>query len=121
MNIPYVYPPTDMTSQRPMLEVNKLPLQIRLRILDLLPLGLCLPVALARPSSIWSMWSAQRIATSPMCMPCVRAPARISLRVPGARAGGGDVEAQSDRTSRSKPTRDWTETNGPIGARSAYI
>ena len=54
-------------------------------------LGLCLPAALARPSSIWSMWSAPRIATSPTCMPCARVPARTLLRIPGIRAGGGDV------------------------------
>ena len=83
--------------------MDKFPYQTR-RLALALPLrGLCLPAALARSSSIWSTWSAPRIATLPMCTPCVRAPAHISIRVPGVRAGGGDVEAQSDRTSRPSP------------------
>ena len=94
---------TDETSQYPMRVADKPLYQTRPRTLDLLLPGFCLPAALARPSSIWSMWSAPRTATSPMCMPCVRVPVRTLLRIPGIRAGGGDVEAQSDRTSRPSP------------------
>ena len=93
LNILYVYPPTDVTYQRLTPPVDKFPYQTR-RLALALPLrGLCLPAALARPSSIWNTWSAPRIVTLPMCTPCVRAPAHISIRVPGVRAGGGDVEA----------------------------
>ena len=120
MNILYVFPWTDETFRHPMRAVDKPLHQTRPWPPDLPPPGFCLRVALARPSSIWNTWSAPRTATLPMCMPCVRVPVRTLLRIPGIRAGGGDVEAQSDRTSRSEPMRGWTETNGPIGARSAY-
>ena len=118
MNILYVYLPTDVTSQRPrMLKVNKLLFQTRLRILDPLPHELCLPAALARPSSIWYPSGACGLPRVPRHRPCA-CPAcarprvsRLGYPVSGLRAGGGDVEAQSDRTSRSEPTRGWTETN----------
>ena len=80
--------------------VDKFPYQTRRMALALPLRVLCLLAALARPSSIWNTWSAPRIAISHVCMPCARAPAPISIRVPGVRAGGGDVEAQSDRTPR---------------------
>ena len=105
MNILYVSPWTDETFRHPMRMVDKLLRQTRPRTPDLLLLEFCLHVALARPSSTWSTWSAPRTATLPMCMPCVRVPVRTLLRIPGIRAGGGDVEAQSERTSRPEPTR----------------
>ena len=103
MNILYVFPWTDETFRRPMCAVDEPLHQTRPRTPDLLPPEFCLLAALARPSSIWNTWSAPRTATLPMCMPCVRVPVRTLLRIPGIRAGGGDVEAQSDRTSRPSP------------------
>ena len=58
---------------------------------DLLRRESCLRAAHALLNSMWSTWSARRIAMPHVPMPSVRAPLTACRSMPSAWAGGGDV------------------------------